>query len=137
MIDGNRLTRSRCVLRDTRETRNRLGVYTATRDEVRGSRSSHSADGGAVALMLELMSCFPDLPDRAPLTVYRFVSSARVVRYGRALRAVKEMVAETGRNPDEFALYLLRIGGATTPAAGGDISERVIQKKKKGGGRKR
>ena len=103
-------------------------MYTATRDEVRGSRSSHSADGGAVALMLELMSCFPDLPDRAPLTVYRFVSSARVVRYGRALRAVKEAVAKSGHNPDEFALHSLRIGGATTLAAGGDISERVIQR---------
>ena len=54
------------------------------------------------------------------------------MRYGRALRAVKEVVAESGRNldefADEFALHSLRIGGATTLAAGGDISERVIQR---------
>ena len=51
-----------------------------------------------------------------------------MVRYGRVLRAIKEVVAESGRNPDEFALHSLRIGGATTLAAGGDISERVIRR---------
>ena len=103
-------------------------VRVRTRDEVCGSRSSYRADGGAVALMLELMSCFPGLPDHAPLSSYRCGSSVRVVRYGRALRAVKEVVAKSGCNPDEFALHSLRIGGATTLAAGGDVSERVIQR---------
>ena len=103
-------------------------VRVRTRDEIRGSRSSYRADGDVVALMLELMSCVPDLPDRAPVASYRFGSSVRVVRYGRALRAVKEVVAESGRNPDEFALHSLRMGGATKLAAGGDISERVIQR---------
>ena len=102
-----------------------------TRDEVRGSRSSYSTDGGAVALVLEMMSCLQDLPDRTPLASYGFGSSARIVRHGRALRAVKEMVVESGRNPDEFALHSLRIGGATTLAAGGNISERVIQREGK------
>ena len=41
-------------------------VRVRTRSEVRGPRSSFRADGGAVALMLELMSCFPGLPDHAP-----------------------------------------------------------------------
>ena len=49
----------------------------------------------------------------------------------RALRAVKEVVAKSGRHPDEFAVRTLRIGGATTLAAGGDISERVIQREEK------
>ena len=35
--------------------------------------------------------------------------------------------SKSGRNPDEFALQSLRIGGATTLGAGGDVSERVIQ----------
>ena len=103
-------------------------VRVRTRTEVRGSKSSFRVDGGAVALMLELMSCFPGLPDHAPLSSYRCGKSVRVVRYGRALRAIKELVAKSGRNPDEFALHSLRIGGATTLAAGGDISERVIQR---------
>ena len=74
------------------------------------------------------MSCLPSLPDHAPVSSYRCGKSVRVVRYGRALRAIKELVARFGRNPDEFALHSLRIGGATTLAAGVDISERVIQR---------
>ena len=37
-------------------------------------------------------------------------------------------MAESGRNPDKFALHSSRIGGATTLVAGGDIWERVIQR---------
>ena len=103
-------------------------VRVRTRDDARGSKSSYRADGGSVAHMLELMPCFPHLPDRAPLASYRFGSSVRAVRYARALRAVKEVEAESGHNPDEFALHSLRIGGVTTLAAGRDISERVIQR---------
>ena len=36
---------------------------------------------------------------------------------------------QSGHNPDEFALHSLRIGGATTLAAGVDISERLVQRK--------
>ena len=36
-------------------------------------------------------------------------------------------MAKSGLNLDEFALHSLRIFGATTLAAGGDISERVAQ----------
>ena len=78
--------------------------------------------------MLELMSCLPRFPDHAPLSSFRCGKAVRVVRYGRALRAIKEVVAKSGRNPDEFALHSLRIGAATTLAAGGDIAERVIQR---------
>ena len=104
------------------------GVRVRTRSKVRGPRSSFRADGGAVALMLELTSCFPGLPDHAPLSSYQCGKAVRAFRYGRALRAVKEVVAESDRNPDEFAPHPLRIGGATTLAAGGDISERVIRR---------
>ena len=69
-------------------------VLVRTRDEVRGSRSSDEADGGAVPLRLVLMSCFLGLPDHAPLASYRLDSSGRVVRCGRVLRAVTEVVAK-------------------------------------------
>ena len=36
-----------------------------------------------------------------------------MVRYGRALREMKELVAKSGHNPDAFALHSLRTGGAT------------------------
>ena len=71
--------------------------------------------------MLELMSCFSSLPDHAPLSSYRSDKSVRVVRYGRILRAIKELMAKSGQNLDEFALHSLRIFGATALAAGGEI----------------
>ena len=37
-------------------------------------------------------------------------------------------MAKSGCNPDEFALQSLRIGGATTLAAGGNISVRTIRR---------
>ena len=55
-------------------------------------------------------------------------SPVRVVRYGRALRAVKEVVAKSCRSPDEIALHSLRIRGAAAFAVGRDISVRVIKR---------
>ena len=104
-------------------------VCVRTRDEVCGSRLSCRAGGGAVALRLELMSCFLGLPDHSRLASYQLDSSVRVVRYGRALRAIKEVVVTPRCNPNEFAFHSLRIGGATAIAAGGGISERVIWRK--------
>ena len=103
-------------------------IRVRTRNEVRGSNSSFRVDGGAVALMLELMSCFSSLPDHASFSSYRYGKSVGVMRYGRALRAIKEVVAKSSHNADEFALHLLRIGGAATLSAGEDVSERVIQR---------
>ena len=103
-------------------------VHVRTRTEVHGSKSSFGVYGGAVALVLELMSCFSSLPDNAPLSSYRSGKSIRMVRHGHALRAIKEIVAKSGRSPDEFALHSLRTGEATTLTAGGDISERVMQR---------
>lgn len=78
--------------------------------------------------MLELMSCFSSLSDHAPLSSYRSGKSVRVLRYGRALRAIKGLIAQSGCNPDEFALHSSHVGGATTLAAGGDTSVPVIQR---------
>ena len=41
-------------------------VRARTRDEISGPQSGYRADGGAVALMVELMSCHATLPDDAP-----------------------------------------------------------------------
>ena len=103
-------------------------VPVRTRNEVCESRPPFSADGSAVALMSALMPCFPGFPDHAPLSSCRCGKAVRVVRYGRALRAVKEVVTRSGRNPDEFALHSLNIRGATTLAAGEDRSEDAVQR---------
>ena len=108
--------------------RDRRGdVRVRTRDAARGPRSGYRADGGAVALMVELLSCHPTLPDSAPLSSYRSGRDVQVWKYDQALRAFREIVEQSGRNPKEFALHSLRIGGASTLAAGGDVSDRIIQ----------
>ena len=103
-------------------------VPVRTRTEVHASKSSLRVYGGAVTRRLDLLSCFSSFPDHAPLSSYRSDKSIRVVTYGRALRAIKGLVAKSGRDADELALHSLRIGGATTLAAGGDIPERVMQR---------
>lgn len=103
-------------------------VIVRTRSAVRGPRSGLGTGGGAVALMVDLLSRYPALPERAPLASYRSDNGVRVWGYGQAMRALREIVAQSGRNPDEFALHSLRIGGASVLAAGGDVPERVIQR---------
>ena len=103
-------------------------VRARTRDEISGPQSGYRADGGAVALMVELMSCHATLPDEAPLSSYRIGRDVKVLKYGQALQAFREIVKKSGRDPKDFALHSLRIGGASTLAAGGEVSERVIQR---------
>ena len=108
-------------------------VRVRTRDEVTGPRAGYRADGGAVALMVELMSCLRSLPASAPLFSYNCGKSVRVFWYGHALRVFRDVVANAGRRPELFALHLLQIGGATTLAAGGDVPEEAIQREGGGG----
>ena len=56
-----------------------------TRDEISGPQSGYGADGGAVALMVELMSCHAMLPDDTPLSSYRICREVKVFKYGQAL----------------------------------------------------
>ena len=50
-------------------------VRARTRDEISGPQSGYRADGGAVALMVELMSRHASLPDDAPLSSNRISDS--------------------------------------------------------------
>ena len=103
-------------------------VRVRTRDEITGPRAGYRADGGAVVLMVELMSCHRSLPASASLSSYNCGKSVRVLRYGHALRAFRDIVVNTGRRPEHFALHSLRIGGTSTLAAGGDVPEVAIQR---------
>lgn len=64
---------------------------------------------------------------RYPRTV-RSGREDKVVKYGQALRAFREIIKKSGRDPKDFALHLLRIGEASILVAGGKVSERVIQR---------
>ena len=78
--------------------------------------------------MVALLSCHAALPEHAPLSSYRSGKHVRVWGYVQELRALREVDEKSGRNPKEYALHSLRIGSASTLAAGGDVSERVIQR---------
>ena len=47
---------------------------------------------------------------------------------GKATESLREVVEKSGRNPKDFALHSLRIGGPPALAAGGEVSDRVVQK---------
>ena len=80
--------------------------------------------GGAIDLMLELMSCNLFLPSSAPLVAYGSDDS-RWSRWTKqqATVTLREVVALAGVRADEYALHSLRIGGATHLSAGGASPE--------------
>ena len=49
-------------------------------------------------------------------------------RYPEALAALRQVAAKAGDDPSEIGLHSLRIGAATTLAAGGEVPQRVIQR---------
>ena len=61
-------------------------VIVRTRDDASGTRSGVGAGGGAVALMVELLSVYPTMPESAPLSSYRCGNEVSVWRYPEPLR---------------------------------------------------
>ena len=49
-------------------------------------------------------------------------------RYPEVLGALSQVTSRAGDDPSEVGLRSLRIGATTTLAAGGDVSQRVIQR---------
>ena len=69
--------------------------------------------------MVELLSVYPTMPESAPLSSYRYGNEVRVWRYPEALAARRQVAARAGDDPGKVGLQSLRIGAATTLAAGG------------------
>ena len=103
-------------------------ILVRTRDACRGPRSKVEAGGGAVAILVELLSIHPALPKNAPLSSFRTRQGVRVWRYTQALAALRQIVARDGGNTQEIGLHSLRIGAATALAAGGVVPDRIIQR---------
>jgi len=82
------------------------------------------AGGGAVDLMIELLSCYMFLPSHAPLVVFG-IGSGRWAMWttSQAEKALRQVVTLAGWQLAEYALHSLRIGGATFLAAGGASPE--------------
>ena len=76
--------------------------------------------GGAVDLIIELMSCYLFLPSSAPLVACG-VGNGRWSMWTQhqATVALRKVVALAGVRAEEYALHSLRIGGATHLSAGG------------------
>ena len=64
-------------------------VVVRTRSEVRGPRSELGKGGGAVAVMVALLSCHAALPEHAPRSSYRSEKHVRVWWYSPAQRALR------------------------------------------------
>ena len=97
-----------------------------TRSVVRGPSSGLGNGGGTVTLRVDL-SRHPALPEHAPLSIYRIEKGVRVRGHGQPMRVLRNIVAQSARNSDEFSPHPLRIGSSPVLAAGGDVSERAIR----------
>ena len=68
---------------------------------------------------MALLSYHTTLPDSAPFSSYRSGREFLVWKYDQALRAFRERMERSGTHPKEFALHSVRIGAASSLAAGG------------------
>ena len=62
-----------------------------TRDGAGGGGSGVGDGGGAVALMAELLSGYPTLPENSPVSSYRYGNKVRVWSYTEALAALRQV----------------------------------------------
>ena len=101
-------------------------VLMRTRDTAIGPNFGLEKDGGAVALMVELLSYNSTLPESACISAYFDCGVMRVWSYRQATSALRQVASLAGMNPKEVSLHSLRIGMATVLGAGGDTSDGVI-----------
>ena len=83
----------------TRPNRGRLSCAHATAPG--GGTFQVGAGGGAVALMVELPSGYPTLPESAPSSSYRFGNKVRVWSKTEDLAALRQVVANARGDPSE------------------------------------
>lgn len=100
-----------------------------TRDSASGPASGLEADGGAVALMVELLSDNSILPDFAPLAADIEGRGIQVWSYRQATAALRQVAVSAGLNTKDVSLHSLRISVATVLGVGGDTLDRVIHRK--------
>lgn len=64
-------------------------IVVRTRSEVRAPRSGLCEGGGAVTLVVALMSCHATLPEHVPHSSHRSGQQGRLWGYGHALKALR------------------------------------------------
>ena len=63
------------------------------------TRSGVGEGGGTVALMVELLSVYPTMPESAPLAPYPCGNEVRVWRYWEVLAALRQVAAKAEMTP--------------------------------------
>ena len=94
-------------------------VRERTKDEVYGPRSGYGTGGGAVALMVELMSRHPTLPDHAPLSSYRDGRYVKVFRRKEGHEVFERGSGEFGTRPETLRVALATDRGDVCLGSGG------------------
>ena len=75
-VPGRQADKVEMNVRGQKGDQDQIGEMRArARDETSDPQSGYRAEGGAVALMVELMSCHATWPDDAPLFSYRILGS--------------------------------------------------------------
>ena len=100
---------------------------TITRTRLEKKTEKGGASMGAFEALLELLNVYHQLPGGAPLTVRNTSLGCKVFTRSEAVTLLRLMVANSGRDPMQFALHSGRTGGATQLASQG-ISESLIQR---------
>ena len=98
-------------------------VIVRTRDDASGTRSGVGAGGGVVALMVELLSVYPTMPESAPLSSYRCGNEVRVRRYPEALAAIRQVAARAGDDPSEVGPLIAYRCSHYAGGRGGRVTE--------------
>ena len=76
-----------------------------------------------MALMVELMSCHATLPDDAPLFSYRIGREVKVLKYGQALQAFRDIVRSPGVTQRTSRCTLCGLGGFNPCGWGGGFGK--------------
>ena len=106
-------------------------VRARTRDAIHDPQSECRAKGGAVSLMVELLSCHPTLPDRAPLSAYREGRQVKVLKDDQALRRLREVVEKLGLRCTHCGL------DEPPPSQPGETYRNGLSREKGGGSQRR
>ena len=71
-------------------------ILVRTRDTAYGPCSRLDADGGAVAVLVELLSYDLTLSEHAPSSAFRIGGTVKVWNYRQATRALRQVASQAG-----------------------------------------
>ncbi|CAM9501380.1 unnamed protein product [Laminaria digitata] len=99
-------TRAEIRFRGHKGDQDQVGsVLVRTREMAFGPRSRLESDGGAVAVLVELLSCDDNLSEHVPLAAFKCGSTIKVWDYRQATRALRQIAGQAGLDPKRVSLH--------------------------------